>query len=392
MPESWTNWSGWVESTPAEIVEPTSEDAVVALVRKARAAKQTVRVAGSGHSFVPLCVADDGVLISLDKLQGLISADREKREAVFHAGTELHAMGDPMREAGLAMENMGDIDRQALAGAIATGTHGTGHGIGNISNQVTGLRFVNGVGDIVECSESKNPELLKAAQVSLGALGVVTQIRLRAVPAYNLHERTWQAPFETCMSNLDRHIQENRHFEYFWSPRDDACLAKTLNPTKRDPDPMDDNENERIGFSHRIIPSERNTKFNEIEFAVPEANGPDCVRELRKLMQTKHTDIQWPLEYRTVAADDIYLSPCYRRDTVTISAHQPATREYEAFFRDVESVFRNHEGRPHWGKLHWHTRADLEPLYPKWVAFDAIRREHDPDGVFLNPHLTSLFG
>ncbi len=391
MAETWKNWSGWVESTPATNATPASEDAIAAIVRNARAAQQTVRVAGSGHSFTPLCVADDGVLLSLDNMQGLISADAQARTAVFHAGTKLHAVGDPLREAGLSMENMGDVDRQALAGAVGTGTHGTGHGIGSISNQVVAMRFVNGLGEVVECSEGTNRELLKAAQVSLGALGVVTQITLRGVPAYNLHERTWETPFETCMSELDTLIQENRHFEFFWSPREDACLAKSLNPTTLDPDPMEDRENERVDFSHRIFPSERNTKFNEIEFAIPEANGPDCVRELRALMLTKHKEYLWPLEYRTVAADDIYLSPCYRRDTVTISAHQSANGEYEPYFRDVEAVFRNHEGRPHWGKLHWHTRADLEPLYPKWAAFDAVRREHDPDGVFLNPHLKSIF-
>jgi FAD/FMN-containing dehydrogenase len=391
MAETWENWSGWVKSTPAQIAEPSSEDAIVALVRKARVAKQTVRVAGSGHSFTPLCTADDGIIISLDNLQGLVSTDLDARTATFHAGTKLYAVGDPLREAGLSMENMGDVDRQALAGAVGTGTHGTGHGIGNVSNQVVAMRIVNGHGEVVTCSERENPELLKAAQVSIGALGVVTQIQLRAVPAFNLHERTWITPFETCMSELDRHIQENRHFEFFWGSQQDACMAKTLNPTHRDPNPLEEFENERIGFSHKIFPSSRNTKFNEIEFAIPEANGPDCVRELRELMLTKHKEIQWPLEYRTVAADDIYLSPCYRRDTVTISAHRPATREYEPFFRDVEAVFQNHEGRPHWGKLHWHTRTDLEPLYPMWSKFDAIRREQDPDGIFLNPHLKSLF-
>lgn len=390
MPESWKNWSGWVETTPAAFATPSTDDEIVSLVREARAAKQTVRAVGSGHSFVPLCVADKGLLISLDNLQGVIATQPDTRTATFLAGTKLHAIGDPLREAGLAMENMGDIDRQALAGAVSTGTHGTGHGIGSISNQVVALRFVNGLGEVVDC-DGNNPELLRAAQVSLGALGVITQISLRAVPAFNLHQREWEVPFEACMKNLDKLIQENRHFEFFWIPNRDVCLMKSLNPTTREPDSMDDHEHERIDFSHRIYPSDRNTLFNEIEFAIPEANGPDCVRELRELMRTKHTEYRWPLEYRTVAADDIDLSPCYRRDTVTISAHQSAKREYEPFFRDVEAVFRNHQGRPHWGKLHWHTRADLEPLYPQWSAFEAIRREHDPDGVFLNPHLKSIF-
>jgi FAD/FMN-containing dehydrogenase len=392
MAETWENWSGSVKTSPATIETPVSEDAIVSLVNVARANKRTVRGIGSGHSFTPLCAADDGILLSLDNMQGLIAADRAARTATFHAGTKLHAMGDPLREAGLAMENMGDVDRQALAGAVATGTHGTGHGIGSISNQVIGLRLVNGRGEVVECSETSNPELLKAAQVSLGALGIVTQITLRAVPAYNLHEREWRVTFDACMARLDAHIHENRHFEFFWDPGSDECLMKSLNPTDRKPDPLDDLENERIDFSHRIFPSDRNTKFNEIEFAVPESKGPDCLRELRALMRTKHKAYRWPLEYRTVAADDIYLSPCYRRDSVTISAHESAKREYEPFFRDCEAIFRNHQGRPHWGKLHWHTRGDLEPLYPKWSAFEAARKEHDPDGIFLNPYLRSLFG
>ncbi len=395
MPETWKNWSGEVIAAPARIETPDSEEALITLVKQAAKAKQPIRVTGTGHSFTPLC-ATDGMLVSLDGMQGMVSVDLANLNATVWGGTKLWQLGDPLREAGMAMDSMGDIDRQSIAGAISTGTHGTGHGVGSISRQVIGLRLIAASGDIVECSAEKNPELLKAAQVSLGALGIVSQVTLRLVPAYRLHERQWNAMFDECFASLDKNIQENRHFEFFWVStrpkwKDDSCLMKSLNPTSKMPHDLPDKEGERIDHSARIFPSVRNNLFNEIEFAVPEANGPECLLELRQLMLHKHPDIAWPLEYRTVGADDILLSPAYKRDTVTISAHQAADLEYRPFFKDVEAVFRNHQGRPHWGKIHTHTRDDLRALYPMWDRFHAIRRELDPEGLFLNGYLKGLF-
>ena len=411
MNAHWSNWSGGVACAPQRMAMPASEAEIAQLVREAAQREQSVRVVGSGHSFTPLC-ATDGLLISLDGLQGVVAVNPAANEATVWAGTKLHALGDPLWEAGLALTNMGDIDRQSLAGAIGTGTHGTGPTLGNLSTQVVGLRLLTATGEAVDCSPTVAPALFKAAQLSLGALGVITQVTLRLLPAYHLHERTWVASFDECMVELDAHIQANRHFEFFWLPQDDLCAMKALNPVELTPaeqdgaplvkEPTDNHQPqgrlaryvraERIDRSYRIFPSERTVTFNETEFAVPATSGPECLCEIRRLMRSRYPDVAWPLEYRTLAADDLWLSPAYGRETVTISVHQAAELPYQPFFADVEAIFRNHHGRPHWGKIHTHTAPDLAALYPQWAAFQAVRRQADPAGRFLNEHLRALFG
>lgn len=398
---TWQNWSQGVTARPQRILAPPSESELLEIIEKARRNDWVVRVAGTGHSFVPLC-ASDGVIISLDNLQGVISIDSEEQEATVWAGTKIHQLGEPLLAAGLAMENMGDIDQQSIAGAISTGTHGTGRNIGSISTQVVGVRLITAVHEILDINAATNPSLLKAAQVSLGALGIISQVTLRLLPAYRLHEKTWAEPFEECMAKLDEYIVTTRHFEYFWSPREDACACKALQPTEAIELPATVKpaapgqlqrylNEERIDYSHRIFPSERNIRFNEMEFAVPEEHGPDCVRAIRQLMQTKHPDVLWPIEYRTLGADDIWLSPAHGRDTVTISIHQAADLPYEAFFRDAEAIFRAYNGRPHWGKIHYHSAAELRQLYPLWDEFLRVRKELDGNGRFLNLYLRNLF-
>jgi FAD/FMN-containing dehydrogenase len=383
---------------------PRSEDELRALVAQAVKAGQTVRVAGTGHSFIPLC-ASDGLLLSLDNLQGLVSADRNTRQATVWAGSKIWQLGEPLLAAGLALENQGDIDRQAIAGAVSTGTHGTGRGIGSMSTQVVGLRIVTATGEIVECSPAVEPELFRAARTSLGAFGVISQITLACLPTYRLHERTWVEPFERCFANLESHIAATRHFEFFWSPGEDACAMKSLQPVMSDaPQPelaaalpaegrlgryM---KSERVDWSYRIFPSERNVKFNECEFAIPYENGPECVREIRSLMLSKHREVAWPIEYRTLGADDIDLGPAHGRETVTISVHQAAELPHLRFFSDVEAIFRNHHGRPHWGKWHSHRARDLRDLYPQWDHFSALRERLDPKGTFLNGYLREMLG
>ncbi len=386
----WSNWSGSVQCAPATIAAPANEQAVIDLVKQAAKSNQMVRVAASGHSFTPICESN-GALLSLDELKGMISADAELKTATFWSGTKIHQMGEPLHKVGLAMENMGDIDRQGIAGAVSTGTHGTGKGIGSISTQVVGIRLVTASGDVLNCSANENAEILAAARVSLGSLGIITQITLQCLPAYNLREKQWEAPFDECIENLDDYIAGNRHFEFFWRPQRDICSMKTLNPTEEAPSDLPDREGERINHSYRIFPSERNNKFNEIEFAVPAASGVACLKELRELMMKKHTDITWPLEYRTLAADDTLIGPPSGRETIAISAHQAAEKPEQAFFADVEAIFRNHNGRPHWAKMHTHTAADFEKLYPRWNEFHSIRRRLDPNGRFMNDHLRRIF-
>ena len=403
MSEQWTNWSGSVTCHPQRIERPGSEAEAGGLVRQAGHAGLTVRVVGTGHSFVPLC-ASEGVVISLDSLQGVVSADRDALQATVWAGSKIQQLGEPLLQAGMAMENMGDIDRQAIAGAISTATHGTGRGLGNIATQVVGLRLVLASGDIVDCSEEQEPELFKAAQVSLGALGIISQVTLRLLPAYRLHEKTWAVPFQDCFEKVDSFIDSNRHFEFFWLPEEDVCAIKVLNPADTTPgsdpeiqiDPATSGrlaryiQPPRFDHSHRIFPSERNIKFNEMEFALPADKGTACLLEIRALMQRRFPHVTWPIEYRTVAADDIFLSPHFGRGSVTISIHQAHNLPYDSFFAAAEAIFRNHNGRPHWGKIHSHRAKDLYRLYPMWARFQAQRRRVDGPGLFLNPYLKSI--
>ncbi|MBI1800015.1 MAG: FAD-binding protein [Chloroflexi bacterium] len=398
MSANWANWSGSVTCAPQAMATPASE---AELVERVRRANGTVRVAGTGHSFVPLC-ASDGLLLSLDGLQGVVSTDPQTMQAIVWAGTKIHQLGEPLLAAGMAMENMGDIDRQSLAGAISTGTHGTGPALGNIPTQVVGLRLVTASGEVLNLSAEADRDVFRAAQVSLGMLGVISQITLRVLPAYRLHERTWVESFDECMGRLEALIASNRHFEFFWSPREDGCAIKTLNPTQAIALPQSGAapeaqgrlarymKPERIDWSYRIFPSERNLRFNELEFAVPEASGPDCMSEVRQLMLTRHRDVIWPVEYRTLAADDIWLSPAYGRATVTLSVHQAAELPHQSFFADAEAVFRNHGGRPHWGKMHSHRARDLQDLYPLWDRFQTVRERLDPSGRFMNDYLREL--
>ncbi len=390
MSETWSNWSGSVTCRPRRIVQPGSEEEIASLVNQASSRGQTVRVFGSGHSFVPLC-ASNGLLLSLDNLSGIESVDAEQREATIRAGTKLCDLGAPLAQHGLALENQGDIDKQSLAGAISTGTHGTGRALGSISTQAVGMRLITAAGERLECSHDIEANVLQSLGVSLGACGVVTAITLRLVLAYRLHERTWREPIEECLSRLDERIAATRHFEFFWYPTTDLAFCKALQPTDAPPDPMPEREEERIDHSFRIFPTERNVRFNEMEYAVPYEQGPACFRAIRTLMQQHHPHVTWPVEYRTVAADTIDLSPNHARPTVAISIHQAIELEHRAFFGDAEPIFRAHQGRPHWGKMHSLTAADLAPLYPRWDAFRAVRAALDPQGIFLNEHLRRLF-
>ncbi|REK10006.1 MAG: FAD-binding protein [Planctomycetota bacterium] len=389
MTATWTNWSGSVECRPAQQLEPASEEEVADAVRSAARENRTVRVWGSGHSFVPLCASDD-VLVSLDRVAGIESVDAEQGEATILAGSKLHDLGEPLARHGLALENQGDVDVQSLAGAVSTGTHGTGRALGSLSTQVVALRMITGNGTLLEVTPADD-DLLAASRVSLGALGVLTAIRLRLVPAYRLHERVWQEPIDTCLSRLDERIAATRHYEFFWYPRTGLAHGKALEPTDAAPDDMRGVEGERIDHSYNVFPTVRENRFNEMEYALPADEGPECFAAIRELMRTRHADVTWPVEYRTVAADGIDLSPACGRPTVAISIHQAAQLEHRAFFADAEPIFLAHGGRPHWGKMHSLRAPDLARLYPRWDHFCRVRDRLDPGGTFLNKHLRGLF-
>ncbi|MEW6270629.1 MAG: D-arabinono-1,4-lactone oxidase [Thermodesulfobacteriota bacterium] len=391
MSDLWISWSGRVRCAPTLRVWPASEGEVADAVRSAARAGRVVRVAGSGHSFTPL-VASDGVLLALDSLHGIESVDRASSRATIRAGSKLASLGEPLRAVGLALANQGDVDVQALAGALATGTHGTGATLGSISSQLVGLRLVTAAGETLEIDAERDADTLAAARVSLGVLGVVTAARLQLVPAYRLHERIWKVGIDECLDGLPQHVSGHRHFEFFWYPHRDHAEMKALDPTDAPADPLEGRKGERIDWSYRVFPTVRDLRFNEMEYAVPAAAGPACFRAVRSRMRERHPDVLWPVEYRTLAADDGWLSPAHARDSVAISLHQDAALPCDEFFADVEPIFHEHGGRPHWGKIHTLTASRLASLYPRWEAFLALRSRLDPDGLFLNAYLRELLG
>jgi FAD/FMN-containing dehydrogenase len=363
---------------------------LAALVERAAREGRTVRPVGSGHSFSRV-VATDGYVVSLDALAGIESHDREKLSASVRAGTKLNALGEPLLEQGMAMENLGDIDVQALGGALATGTHGTGRTLGNLSSRVSWLRIVTGGGAVVECDAETDPDVFRAARVSVGALGIVTAVRLNLLPAYRLHERTWRAPLEEILETLDSLIVGHRHFEFFYFPKHDFAEAKAIDPTDADPASVAGKAGERIDWSARSLPSVREERFNEMEYSVPAEQGLECVRAVVARVRARHPKVTWPLEYRTVAPDDAFLSPAQGRATVTISVHQDGRYPFREFFEDVEPILLEHEGRPHWGKFHSANAKVLSSRYPDWERFQTVRRRLDPGGMFLNEHLATVF-
>ena len=303
----WRNWAGNLQAGPTNIAHPSSEAEIISLVRRAASEKEPIRVAGSGHSFTPLCVTN-GTLITLDGLQGVIAIDQAAQTARIFAGTKISQLGEPLLQAGLALANQGDIDYQALAGAVATGTHGTGVTYGSFSTMVTAIRMVLATGEILFCSAEIEPEIFKAAQLGLGALGVMTEIELQLVPAYRLHERTWVASFEETMAQLEHRVQMNDHFEFFWLPGYDSSVMKSLTLTDEPAvggvpaasAPPGTLERycvpERVDWSYRIYPSERQVQFVEMEYAVPYASGPECFCAIRDLMLNRYPQVTWPVE------------------------------------------------------------------------------------------------
>lgn len=377
----WSNWAGNVDCQPSHIVEPRS----LAEVRSSLAGSDPIRVAGSGHSFTPI-VATAGTLLSLRHLTGILAVDRAAMTAEIAAGTRIADLGAELQSAGLALANQGDVDVQMIAGAISTGTHGTGMTLGSLSTMVSGLKLVTADGEVVEIGGSE----LKAAALSLGTLGVIGSVTLDLVPAYRLRERLWREPVDQVLQRLPELASENRHFEFFWLPETDEADCKALHPSL-DETITTVEPGERIDWSWRIFPSVRERKFIESEWSVAAAQGPDCFLAIRDLMCTRYAEVKWPVEYRTVAADDLPISPAFGRETVAISIHQGVGKPWQDFFADAQKIFRNFGGRPHWGKWHSLQSGDFATLYPQWENFNAVRRRFDPKGRFLTPYLRCIF-
>jgi FAD/FMN-containing dehydrogenase len=361
-----------------------SVDDLRAIVRTATTEGRSVRVAGAGHSHFPL-VPTDGVIVDVSALSGLLAVDREAGTARVMAGTPVHVLGPALHAVGMALPNQGDIDRQAIGGAVATGTHGTGRSLRNLAAGVLGMSMVTADGEILD--GGPGDDWFSAARIGLGAFGIVTELTIAVRPAYRLRERGWSLPYDELRPTIDELARTHRHFEFFWYPRRDLAIAKAIDETD-DPAvyPLGD-EGRRVAWSHEVLPNHRPNLHTEMEIAVPVDRSLDCLDEIRTLVLDRFPDLRWPIEYRTIAADDVWLSQADGRDVATISVHQGVELDDEPLFRACETVFRRYDGRPHWGKVHYFDGRDLAGVHPAWTAWWRERDALDPAGTFLNAPL-----
>jgi FAD/FMN-containing dehydrogenase len=385
----WENWSGKVVGRPTQTLAVRGESEIVDAVRAAAQRSQGVRCVGAAHSHSALVVTD-GTLLDLAALDGVIDIDGDAGEVTLAAGTRISEMGAPLREAGLALRNQGDIDRQSIAGAVATGTHGTGPRLQNLSASVVGARLVLADGRVVDCDAQREPELFQIARLSLGAVGVVTRLRLAVRDAYRLAERMWFEELDAVLDRIEELTTETRHFEFFWLPGKPKAACKALEETTAPAEYPLAAEGSRVAWSYEVLANDRPDKHTEMEYSLPARHGPACLRALRERIARDYPELAWPLEYRTLAADEVWLSSAYQRPTVTISVHQGVDLEDEALFRACEEIFREFDGRPHWGKVHYLDGAQLGKIHARWSDWWEIRNRFDPQGVFLNPLLRSF--
>jgi len=373
-------------------------------------------------------------IIDLSAFTGLTGFDHNKQIATFAAATPLWEIGPLIHPLGFALKNMGDIDRQTIAGVVGTGTHGTGPTLGSFSAEVAAFRLLLASGQIIHCSPTENAEIFAAGRCSMGSLGVMVDISMNVRPVYKLAEKNFLMPIDELWQKLDYMVNVNRHFEFFWFPYADVAVCKTLNESNEPaPEPRaadylqkrgekraaDANmfewinevlpyapfllrpahrlfsggmsAGDRVRWSHEILPSPRTTRFNEMEYAVPYEKGPETIRKIVGEIRKRGINTGFPIEYRSVAPDDVWLSPFYQRKSATIAVHQYHRVNTARLFDMCESIFRSVEGRPHWGKRHTRTREEFAELYPKFEDFRQLRQKLDPAMTFLNSHLKGIF-
>ncbi|MDZ5619261.1 D-arabinono-1,4-lactone oxidase [Nocardioides sp. HM23] len=430
---TWQNWARTEQVNPARTVAPGSAEEVAAEVKLAARDGLPVKAVGSGHSFTGVAVAP-GVQLLPDRLAGLQSVDNVTGLVTVDAGIPLHRLNPLLAQHGLAMEILGDIDRQTIAGAVSTATHGSGAEFGSISTQVRGLELVLADGSVVQCSAAERPDLFEAARVSIGALGVITKVTLQCVPLYALRAVDAPVPLDDVLERVDDLVAENDHFEFFWFPHTTTALTRRferlpgdteLRPMSAFARTVDDRIVTNVGFEAmlragtrlpRLVPgitrlvtravtardftdlapnvfaSQRNVRFREGEYFIPRAALVPALRELKHWVDTHDEPVSFPFEVRFVRHDDIWLSPAYDRDSAVVAFHQYHRMPHERWFGICEDVLGAVGGRPHWAKLHRLDAEGLRERLPRFDDFVALRDELDPTRVFANPYLERVLG
>lgn len=430
---TWQNWARTERVRPQLVEYPTTVEAVRRSVRSAAARGRAVKAVGAGHSFTGIAVAP-GTLLELTELSGLVSVDRDRGRARLLAGTRLHRIPALLAPYGLAMANLGDIDRQSIAGAVSTGTHGTGLGFGGLATQVVAATLVTADGELLTVDEDHEPELLPAVALGLGALGILVDVTLQCVPAFGLHAEERPEDLDAVLGALDARMRDADHFEFYWFPHTDVALTKTN--TRLAPDAptaplsivsrvIDDvvvgngvhqlacsvgrtvpalvpginrlsarvwGDREFSDASHRVFATSRGVRFREMEYAVPIEHLGSAVRAVRALVDARGWRVEFPIEVRVAAGDDRWLSTAHGRDSGYIAVHRYWRADHRAYFEAVEQIMLDHDGRPHWGKLHTLDAATLRSRYPRFDDFVALRERLDPGRMFRNPYLDRILG
>ncbi len=428
---AWRNWGRTQACEPAAVERPRSDFEVVEAVHRAEAAGQRVKVVGAGHSFTDIACTD-GRMLSLEALDRVVSVDESAATVTVEAGITIHRLDEELATRGLALANLGDIDRQSIAGAVSTATHGTGARFGGLATFVRALELVTADGEVLRCSPSEEPEVFHCARVGLGALGVVTKVTLQCVPAFTLRHVEQRRPLDEVLEELDTLVDTNDHFEFYWMPHTDACSTIANNRTDEEPIVKSAYKRWRaevfypnyffgvvvgvgrarpsliprlnqlvagglgttrlVDRSDRIFISTRLVRFAEMEYAVPRDRAIEAVRGVRELVTRSDFRVGFPIEVRFTAADDIPLSTAAGRDSCYVAVHMARGVDYEPYFRGVEAVMNDLEGRPHWGKLHFQDAATLASRYPQWDRFQSVRATLDPKGRFANAYLERVLG
>ncbi|TFB84002.1 FAD-binding protein [Cryobacterium algoricola] len=429
----WRNWARSESVRPIRIERPTSVAAVQRAVIAAAKSGMSIKAVGSGHSFSGIAVAP-GVLLDLADLAGLVGVDTNTGRVTLAAGTRLHRIRGLLAPYGLALANMGDVDRQTISGATSTGTHGTGSAFGGLATQIVGLTLVTGDGGLLHVSETENAEIFPAARLGLGALGILVDVTIQCVPAFLLHAVEQAEPLAEVLDTFDERSRTADHFEFYWFPHTEKALTKTntrlepasgrapLAPVSRWIDdellangafgalctvgavvpqtvPTINQFAERFmarreytDASTRIFVSRRAVRFHEMEYALPIAAVPAAMREVRELIQRSGWRISFPIEVRSAAADDVWLSTAHGRETGYIAVHRFYRENPGEYFAAVEAIMRAHDGRPHWGKMHTRDAESLREAYPHFDDFLAVRDRLDPERRFGNRYLDRVLG
>lgn len=390
----WSNWSGSLKFTPGEFIQPQSEDQLASIVKECYKNGRKIKLAAAGHSSSPLVKTRQN-LINLDHFKKLVSIQSTEGTAKLQTGMTVHESGKALQKLGLALFNTGDVDIQTLAGAISTGTHGTGKKLQNLASMLLGVRMIDYKGDVLEFTQKDHPDIMRAMRVSLGAFGIFTEITVKTLPLYKLHRLEICTDTETCLEQFDEIANQNRNVDFYWYPRSDEAKIRILNEPAEGRKQFNfkhEVKKEEEGLVGDILPRHRDLKFDETEFALDARYGLECFRAIRKRIKDKHRkEVAWRVLVRTIAKDDNYLSPHYGRDSIAISVHHNAGLPFETFFKDLEPIFVEFGGRPHWAKKHWRRARQLQPLYAEWEKFQDIRTSLDPEGFFMNDHLNDIF-